>query len=169
MFYKLFLTATIYAFAEVRASTDLQRELVRQTNCLWEILKLKQNFQRNKVATRKTPFLVSEQFCTPNFICLTLNSGSTVLYGHVLFSVLVLTFKKLFPIFLKKVFVLRKICFKVKVLKTFKISTDLHIKACWSLKWRSILKILSTFFLEKSRLFMLTLKCKPLRQCVFLC
>ena len=30
--------------------------------------------------------------------------------------------------FLEKVFVLQKICFKVKVLKTFKISTDYHIK-----------------------------------------
>ena len=35
---------------------------------------------------------------------------------------------------LKKVFVFQKIYFKVKVMKTFKISTDCHIKTCRSLK-----------------------------------
>ena len=36
--------------------------------------------------------------------------------------------------------------FVSKVLKTFQISSDCHIKACRSLKRRAILKILSTIF-----------------------
>ena len=72
------------------------------------MLKLKPNFQRSKVATRKTLFLVSVKFCTSHFIGLIFASGTAVLYGHVAFSILVLTAKKCFPIFLKKVFVLQK-------------------------------------------------------------
>ena len=59
------------------------------------------------------------------------------------------------------VFIFQKICFKVKVLKTFKISTDCHIKTCRSLKERTILKIpiLEKYrFLEEPVLFLLTLK-----------
>ena len=49
-------------------------------------------------------------------------------------------------VFLKKVFIFQKICFKVKVLKTFKSSSGCHIKTCQSLKCRAILKISSTVF-----------------------
>ena len=59
------------------------------------------------------------------------------------------------------VFVFQKICFKVKVLKTFKISTDCHVKTCRYLKERTILKIpiLEKYrFLEEPVLFLLTLK-----------
>ena len=42
-----------------------------------------------------------------------------------------------------------------KVLKLFKISSDCHIKACRSLKWRAILKIP---ILKEPMLFMLALK-----------
>ena len=49
-------------------------------------------------------------------------------------------------VFCKRVFVFQKICFKVKLLKTFKIFTDCHIKKCRSLKWKAILKIPSTVF-----------------------
>ena len=45
----------------------------------------------------------------------------------------------------QKVFVFQKICFKVKVLKTFKISIKRHIKTCRFLKRRAILKIRSDF------------------------
>ena len=40
--------------------------------------------------------------------------------------------KTLFPVisFLKRVCVLQKSCFKIKVLKTFRISSDCHIKTC---------------------------------------
>ena len=67
------------------------------------------------------------------------------------FSILVLLTKQRYSSFFKKVFVLQKICFKVKVWKTFKTSTDCLIKTCRSLKWRVILKIPSIVysFLDK--------------------
>ena len=58
---------------------------------------------------------------------LTLASDKTVLYGNVAFSILVLSAKKEYSSFLKKVFVFQKIYFKVKVFKTFKISSDCHM------------------------------------------
>ena len=44
------------------------------------------------------------------------------------------------------VFVFQKICFKVKVQKTFQTFTDCHIRACWSLKQGSILRVSGTPF-----------------------
>ena len=63
-------------------------------------------------------------------------------------------------VFLNKIFVFQKICFKIKALKLFKISTGYHIKACRYLKRRAILKVPSTFkdSLEESLLFLLALK-----------
>ena len=84
-----------------------------------------------------------------------------VLYGNDAFSILVLSTKKLCSSFFKKVFVFQKICFKVKVLKMLKISTDCQIKTCQSLKRRAILKIPSTVSLEESMLFLLALKRIP--------
>ena len=72
-------------------------------------------------------------------------SDIAVLNGNNTFSILVLSTEKWGSSFLKKDFVFQKICFKVKKLKTFKISTDCHIKACWSRKRRAILKITGTF------------------------
>ena len=69
-----------------------------------------------------------------------------VLYGNDAFSILVLSTKKRYSSFLKKVSVYQKIRFKVKVLKTFKISTDCYIKTLRSLKRRAILKIPSAFY-----------------------
>ena len=66
-----------------------------------------------------------------------------VLYGNDALSILV-RLKMGTPVSLKKVFVFQKICFKVKLLKTFKIFTNCHIKACRSLKRRAIMKIPST-------------------------
>ena len=43
--------------------------LVHQINSLQEILKLKQNFQKNKVVTGKTPFFVMGPFCTHHSSC----------------------------------------------------------------------------------------------------
>ena len=77
---------------------------------------------------------------------LTLASHMAVLYGNDAFSILVLPTKEWHSIFLKKVFVFQKICFKAKVLKMFEILTDCHIKTYRSLKERAILKIRSTFF-----------------------
>ena len=65
-----------------------------------------------------------------------------------------LSTKKRYTSFLKMVFVFQKICFYLKVLKSFKISTDCHIKtrrslkwrAIWSLRWRAIWKSLVLIF-----------------------
>ena len=89
---------------------------------------------------------------------LTLASDMTVLYGNDVFSILVILTENRYSSLLKKVFVLQKICFKVKVLKTFKVSTDYHIKTCRSLRRRAILKIPNTVFLEKPMLLVLALK-----------
>ena len=83
--------------------------------------------------------------CTRHSI-LTLASDLAVLYGNNAFSIFVLSTKKWHSMFLKKNFVFQKICFKVEVLKTFKASTNFHVKTCPSLKRRAILKIPSTVF-----------------------
>ena len=44
--------------------------LVYQINSLWEVLKLKHNFQKTKVVTGKTPFFVIGPLCTHHSICL---------------------------------------------------------------------------------------------------
>ena len=41
-----------------------------QINSLYEVLKLKQSFRKNKVVTGKTPFCAVGPFCTPHPICL---------------------------------------------------------------------------------------------------
>ena len=49
-----------------------------------------------------------------------------VFYGNDAFSIVELSTEEWYSGFLKKVFVWRKICFKVKILKTLRISTDFH-------------------------------------------
>ena len=44
--------------------------LVHQINLFKEVLKLKQNFQKNKVVTGETTFYVIGPFCTNHSICL---------------------------------------------------------------------------------------------------
>ena len=44
--------------------------LVHQINSLEEVFKLKQNFQKNKVVTGKTPLFVIGPFCSRHSICL---------------------------------------------------------------------------------------------------
>ena len=39
-------------------------------NSLYKVLKLKQNFQENKVDTDKTAFSVIGPFCSPHSICI---------------------------------------------------------------------------------------------------
>ena len=70
-------------------------------------------------------------------------------------SILLLSTKKWYSSFFKSVCVFQKIYFKVKVLKSFKISSDCHIKACQSLKWWAILKIP---ILKETMLILLALK-----------
>ena len=68
------------------------------------------------------------------------------LHGDDAFSILVLSTKKRYSSFLKKVFIFQEISFKVKLLKTLKICTDCHIKTCRSVRRKVILKIPSTIF-----------------------
>ena len=92
---------------------------------------------------------------------LTLAPDMVVLYGNDAFWILVPSTKKWFSSFLKKVF--QNICFKVKVLKTFKISTDCHIKTCRSFKRRVILKSPVLFF-RRTYALSVGFKIKPLRK-----
>ena len=102
--------------------------LVHQINSLYEALKLKQNFRKNKVVTGKIPFFVIGPFCTPHSVCLNLATDREVLFGNVLFSFLVLSTKKRYSSFLERICVFEKIYFKVNVSKMFKISSDCNIK-----------------------------------------
>ena len=57
-------------------------------------------------------------------------SDRAVLNGNDVFSTLVVSTKKKYSSFSKKVFVFQKICFKVEVLKTFETFSECHIKTC---------------------------------------
>ena len=142
--------------------------MVHQINFLLEVLNLKKNLQKNKVVTGKTPFLVIGPFVLTTLFILALTSDMTVFYGNDAFFILVLSTKKCFSSFLKKVFVFQKIYFRVKVLKTFKIPNDCHIKTCLSLKLRAIRKISSTVFRQTFALSV-GFKMKPLRKSIFQC
>ena len=95
-------------------------------------------------------------------------SDVAVLYGNDAFSVLVLSTKIQYSSYLKKGFIIQKFYSKVKVLETFKISTDCHIKTCRSLKQRAILKTPSAVF---RIIYALSVgfKMKPLRKSFFQC
>ena len=90
-------------------------------------------------------------FVLPTLFVFTLAFYRAVLYGNVAFSFLVLSTKKRYSRFLKKEFAFQKICFIVNVLKTFKISSDCHIKKCKSLKRSTILKIPSALIVVFKR------------------
>ena len=66
--------------------------------------------------------------------------------------------------FFEKIFVFRKICLKVKLLKTFKIFSDCRIKACRSFKWSAILKIPSIVFQKNLYALYVEFKIKPLKR-----
>ena len=142
--------------------------MVHRIGTLSEVFKLKQNFQKHKVVPGKTPFSVIAPICSPHSICLTLASDRAVLCGNIALSILVITTKRRYSSFLKKVFVFQNICLKIKVLKAFKIFSNCSKKTCWSLKRRAILKISSTLF---SRTYALSVwfKMKPQRRRIFLC
>ena len=117
--------------------------LVHQINSLYEILKLKLNFRKKKIVTGKTSFFIIGHFTfylSYHWLLI------AVLYRNVAFSILVLSTKTRYSSFLKRVYVFQKICFKVKALKTFEISSHCHIKTYQSLKRRAIVKIASTVF-----------------------
>ena len=73
-------------------------------------------------------------FCLILRFVLTLASDMAILHGNDTFSILVLSNKKWYSCYLNEAFVFQKISFKVKVLKTFKLFTDCHIKTCRSFR-----------------------------------
>ena len=100
-------------------------------------------------------------------LALTLASDSAVLYRNAVLPILVLSTKKRYSSFLKRVCVFQKIYLKVKALKSFKISSDCHIKTYQTLKWRLFQKSLVPFF---RRAYGLSdgFKMKPLSKSIFL-
>ena len=106
-----------------------------------EHLKLIQNFQKNEVVTGKNLFFVIGPFWTHHSIGLNISFWYGSFAWNGAFSAIVLSTKKRYASFLKKMFIFDKICFKVRVLKTV-----CRIKTCQSLKGRVILKIPSTVF-----------------------
>ena len=77
----------------------------------------------------------------PRWVSLTLASGMAVLHGKDVFLILMLSTKNGIPVIWKSFF--QKICFKVKVLKTF---YWLSHKTCRFPKRRAIFKIPSSVF-----------------------
>ena len=53
----------------LRKSTNMGVLLVHQINYLQEVLKQRQNFEKNKVVTGKTPFSVIGPFCSYHSFC----------------------------------------------------------------------------------------------------
>ena len=77
--------------------------LVHQINSLKEVFKLKQNFQKNKVVTVKTPFYHDRPiFVLTILFNLSLASDMAVLYENDAFSILVLSTKKQCSSFFEK-------------------------------------------------------------------
>ena len=116
------------------------------------VLTLKLNYSKNIVIREKPSFSV---LCTPHFVVLTLAFHRAVFYENITFSIIVLSTKRQYSSFL--FFVFQKTFFKVKVLKSFKVSTDCQIKKCRSLKQRAVLKVPFIFFSE-TMFFLLLLK-----------
>ena len=85
------------------------------------------------------PCVILFSFSVVQYFISTFPSDIAGLYGNDAFLILVLWTKK-------RCLAVQKTCLKGKVLKTFKFSTDRHIKTSQSINWRAILKIPSTVF-----------------------
>ena len=120
--------------------------LVHQINSLCEVLKPKQNFRKNKVFTGKAPFFVIGAFCTSHSVCLNIHflQGCFV-WKCCVFNLSTFNWKTVLQFFEKDLHFSENL-FQNKVLKTFKISSESHIKTCRSLKRRATSKIPSTVF-----------------------
>ena len=92
----------------------------------------------------------------------------TILHGNDAFSILVFSTKKGYSSFFKKTFRFSKICFKVKVLKTFKTFTDCHMKICHLSKGGLFWKSLVPFF-RKTYTLSVGFEKKPPRKSIFQC
>ena len=121
--------------------------VVGTQNSLYEVLQLKQKFQKSQVVAGKTPLFVIGPFCTSHSVCVIIWLLTEQFCMEMLrFQSQYFQLKSSTLVFLKRARVFQKIYFKFKVLKTFKISSDCHIKTYRSVKCRAILKILSTVF-----------------------
>ena len=79
------------------------RWLIHQINSLNEVLKLKQNFRKNKVVTGKTPFFVICPFCTILSVCLNIGFWqSSFVWKFCTFNLSTFNLKTV-PSFLKRV------------------------------------------------------------------
>ena len=132
-----------------KAPSNETPALTKSTNMdIWVVGTTNQLFIRGSLTETKfskssywqTPFFVIGTFCSHHFIFICLDIG----FWYDAFSILLLSTKKRYSSFLKKVFIFQEIYFKAEVLKTFKIFTDCNMKTCWSLKRRTILKFPST-------------------------
>ena len=120
--------------------TELWVENSQETNCR-DVTSIREG----RAVTGKTPFFVIGPFCIHHFICLIAGFW----YDSFTWKLCVFNLNT----FNKNLF--QKVCFKVKVLKMFKISADYHTKTCWSLEQRAIFRIPGT---EEPMLFLLVLK-----------
>ena len=134
--------------------------LVHQINFYTRFLNWNRILEKIKQLLAKVRFFATVAFCAPHSICLNIGFWeSSFVWKCWVFNLIT---KKRYSSFLKTVCVFQKIFFQGKVSKTFKISTDCHIKTCRSIKRRANLKIPSTvfffFFVEEPVLFLLALK-----------
>ena len=136
-------------------------------NSLWEVLILKQSFQKNKVVTVKTLFFVIGLFGTPNSICLNIGFWQGSLVWNV-FSTLVLSTKKTVLLFSKKGF-----CFPENLFQSYSIKNVQNFQ--WlshknmsllngGLFWKPLL-----LFFRKANALPVSSKMEPLRDNIFLC
>ena len=99
-----------------------------------------------EVVTGKTPFFVVGSFCSHHSVCLNIGFWQSIFaWKWCAFNLSGLNLKTVLQFF-GKALRFPEICFKVKVLKTFKTSSDCHIKTCISLKRRAISKIPNMVF-----------------------
>ena len=74
--------------------------LIHLINSFEESVTLKQNFQKNKVATGKTPAFVIGPFCTSHFICLSIGFWqSSFVLKYCAFNLNTLNWKTVFEFF----------------------------------------------------------------------
>ena len=120
-----------------------------------------------KVVSGKTLFFVIGPFILPIKFVLTLAFDRAVLYGKVALPAVVFSTKKRYSSFLQSTFAFQKTsCFKV--LRTFEVSSDYHIKTCQSFKRRSTVKIHSIVFWRNIMSLCLSWNKITMRKCFLL-
>ena len=82
--------------------------------------------------------LMMAPFRTPHSVYLKIGFWQGNFVWKYALSFIVPWTKKSYSSFLKKVLVFQKTCFKVNILKTFKIQCDYHRKTCQSLEQRAL-------------------------------